>query len=139
MTATEPIISDRSTAAQQLDAAASRGRLLSLQYCQQCDIWLYPPRDACHHCLATALTWTAPPANGTLLAETWLYASHNPQLRGDTPIRIGTVRLDIGVSILCHIGADCQRGGRVHLYLGLDQHGRALIHAEPESHQAISS
>ena len=121
----------RSRAALGLTAAAAEARF-ALQRCVACDALQYPPRDACHACLSTELAWRDVDPAGALIAETTVHTSPNLYFRREAPWRVGTVRLDAGISIVTHVHGDCARGGRVRLINRLDRGGQGVLMALPE-------
>lgn len=121
----------RSRASLGLSAAAAEGRF-ALQVCAECHTVQYPPRDACGNCLGTDLPWRDVPATGQLLAETTIRTSTNTFFRERAPWRTGTVHLDQGPAVICHVHGDCARNGRVKLWNMLDRAGQAVLLAVPE-------
>lgn len=121
----------RSRAAMALSAAAAGGRF-ALQVCPECDAVQYPPRDACVGCLNTDLLWKDVNPTGTLLAETTVNISVNLYFRERGDWRVGTVQLDAGPSVVCHLHADCVADGRVRLLNRLDRAGEGVVLALPE-------
>ncbi len=121
----------RSRAALGLTAAASRSEL-RLQQCDDCGSVLYPPRDACSSCLSVDLSWQAVSALGTLLAQTNVHISTNTYFRERAPLRVATVRMDAGPSIICHVHADCEAGARVQMINRLDKAGQGVLMALPQ-------
>ncbi|SFE27240.1 SDR family oxidoreductase [Roseivivax sediminis] len=121
----------RSRAALGLSAAAAEARF-ALQHCAECGAVQYPPRDACHGCLSTDLRWRDTDPAGTLIAETTVRTSPNLYFRRAAPWRTGTVRLDVGVSVVAHVHGDCEKGGRVRLINRLDRAGQGVLMALPE-------
>lgn len=122
----------RSRAAIGLSAWAAKGRF-ALQHCAECGAIAYPPRDACATCLGVDLRWRETDHKGTLLALTTLHTSTKLYFRERMPWRTGTVQLDAGPVILCHVHGDCARGGRVQLINRLDRSGQAVLLALPEN------
>lgn len=120
----------RSRAALGLAAAAAEGRFM-LQTCEECNAVQYPPRDACASCLSVALTWKDVPRGGRLLADTIVHASTSTYFRERAPWRVGTVRLDSGPSLICHLHGDCKKGERVQMRLQLDKAGHGVLFAMP--------
>lgn len=121
----------RSRASLGLSAAAAEGRF-ALQVCADCQTVQYPPRDACHACLSTDLPWKDIPPDGALLAETTIRASTNVYFRERTPWRTGSVKLDAGPVIICHVHSDCEPRSRVTLWNLLDRAGQATLLAVPQ-------
>jgi NADP-dependent 3-hydroxy acid dehydrogenase YdfG/uncharacterized OB-fold protein len=114
-----------------LSAAAAEGRFV-LQVCPECDAVQYPPRDACVSCLNTALSWQDVNSAGTLLAETTVNISVNLYFRERGDWRVGTVQLDMGPSVVCHVHAACKPQNRVRLINRLDRAGEGVMIALPE-------
>ena len=120
----------RSRAALGLAAAAAEGRFM-LQVCDDCKTVQYPPRDACGACLSTELVWKDVPPEGRLIAETTVRTSTNTYFRERTPWRVGTVQLDIGPSVICHVHGDVGIDEPVRLVLKLDKAGQGVLFALP--------
>ncbi|WP_281931508.1 SDR family NAD(P)-dependent oxidoreductase [Roseibium album] len=120
----------RSRAALGLTAAAAEGRF-ALQVCEECATVQYPPRDACKACLSTDLVWRDQSSSGTLLAETMVRTSTKLYFRERMPWRMGTVRLDVGPVILCHLHGDCRRDDKVTILNRLDAAGLGVLLAVP--------
>ncbi len=121
----------RSRAGLGLAAAAAEGRLM-LQCCAECGAVQYPPRDACAECLSIDLPWKDLPRGGALIAETTVRTSTNTYFRERTPWRVGTVRLDAGPSVICHVHGDVPAQGRVRMVNRLDKSGQGVLFALPE-------
>ncbi|WP_210484114.1 SDR family NAD(P)-dependent oxidoreductase [Microvirga antarctica] len=121
----------RSRAALRLTAAACEGRL-ELQRCRACSAFQYPPREACTQCLSTRLEWTECDGVGELISETILHHSNEPYFRERVPLRVGLVRLDVGVTIVAHVDGACAPApARIRLAAHLDKSGQAALVAHP--------
>ncbi|MGB3245896.1 MAG: SDR family NAD(P)-dependent oxidoreductase [Sulfitobacter sp.] len=120
----------RSRASMAMSAAAAEGRFV-LQVCPECDAVQYPPRDACHVCLNTNLNWKDVDPNGTLLAETTVNISALVYFRERGDWRVGTVKLDAGPSVVCHLHRDCVADEAVRLINRLDRAGQGVLVALP--------
>jgi len=120
----------RSRAALGLSAAAAEGRF-ALQVCADCKTVQYPPRDACCECIGTDLPWQEITATGVLLADTTIQTSTKLYFRERTPWRTGSVKLDVGPVVLCHIHSDCTKNGEVVLLNRLDAAGQGVLLAIP--------
>ncbi len=125
----------RSRAALRMTAAVAEGRF-ELQTCHDCGQVQYPPRDACANCLSVRLEWKPVSGRGNLQSETLLHHSNELYYRARTPLRLGLVRLDEGVTVLAHLHGDCptaqadtQTPVRVHAHL--DKGGQATLIALP--------
>lgn len=120
----------RSRASLGLSAAAAEGRF-ALQVCAECNTVQYPPRDACSNCIGTDLPWKDVSPAGELLAETIIQTSTKLYFRERTPWRMGSVKLDAGPVVLCHIHSDCEKNGQVTLLNRLDASGQGVLLAMP--------
>lgn len=121
----------RSRAAMGLTAAAAEGRF-ALQHCAECGAVQYPPRDACHRCLSVRLDWKDTSPMGELLAETTVRTSTNLYFRERAPWRTGSVRLDAGPVVICHVHGDVAPRARVRMINRLDRAGQGVLMAMPE-------
>ena len=113
-----------------LSAAAAEGRFM-LQRCAECGTVPYPPRDACPSCLSVELSWVDVAPEGELLAETTIRTSTNLYFRERAPWRTGTVKLDAGPVIICHVHGDVKPHARVRLRNLLDRSGQGVMLAQP--------
>jgi NAD(P)-dependent dehydrogenase (short-subunit alcohol dehydrogenase family)/uncharacterized OB-fold protein len=121
----------RSRAAQGLTAAAARGRF-ELQVCEACRAVQYPPREACHQCLAVVLRWRAQDGAGELIADTTLHHSNDLFFRERLPWRLGMVRLDAGPTVVAHLHGGCAPAPcRVRVEARLDKAGQGVLVAFP--------
>lgn len=120
----------RSRASLGLTAAAAEGRF-ALQVCAECQTVQYPPRDACTSCIGTDLLWQDISPDGQLLAETTIRTSTKLFFRERAPWRMGSVKLEAGPVVLCHVHGDCERGGKVKILNRLDQSGQGVLLAIP--------
>jgi short-subunit dehydrogenase len=69
---------------------------------------------------------------GELMAETTVRTSVNLYFRERTPWRTGSVKLDAGPTIICHVHGDVEPYSRVILWNRLDRSGQGVILAVPE-------
>jgi len=124
--------SSRSQVALGLRAAAVVGRF-ELQVCLQCGAVQYPPREACHRCLSSALDWRLQAGGGDLLSATTLRHSHDEFFRARLPIRLGLVRLDVGPTAVVFLDDDVASApARVKVAARLDRAGQAVLVASAE-------
>jgi NAD(P)-dependent dehydrogenase (short-subunit alcohol dehydrogenase family)/uncharacterized OB-fold protein len=121
----------RSRTALGLTAAAAEGRF-ALQKCEECNTFIYPPRDACPSCLSARISFRDAPRGGALLATTTIRTSTDNFFRERMPWRIGTVALDCGPPMVAHVHGDVSDGHRVKMSLQLDRSGQAVAFALPE-------
>ena len=125
--------STRSKVALGLRAAAAVGRF-ELQVCRRCGTVQYPPREACHRCLSSALDWRLQEGGGDLLSETTLLHSHDDFFRARLPIRLGLVRLDAGPTAVVFLNDDVASApARVKVGSRLDRAGQAVLVASPQA------
>lgn len=120
----------RSRAALGLTVAAARGQF-RLQHCAACGQVQYPPRDLCGACLSPELEWRDTDPTGRVIAETTVRVSSDPYFRDRLPWRMGTVRLTVGVSVLCHLHGDVRKSDPVTMALKLDRAGQGVMVALP--------
>lgn len=120
----------RSRAALGLGVMAAQGRF-GLQVCEQCQAVQYPPRDACHMCLSADLPWQDVDPLGTVLAQTTIRVSPEPYFRERMPWRMGSVKLNAGPTLNCHMHGEVSRGDTVRMALKLDKAGQGVLIALP--------
>ncbi len=114
---------------------------LMLQVCDHCNTVLYPPRELCSRCLEENLSWRPVNARGTLLAHVELARSFEDWFSERTPWLLVTVRLQEGVSLICHAHAsitrvqtsDSSKPVSVHVSICKDAGGSGVLVAMPES------
>ena len=120
----------RSRAALRLTAAAAEGRF-ELQHCFDCATVQYPPRSVCVNCLSHRLEWREIDGAGALITDTVLHHSNELYYRERVPLRIGTITLDAGPTVLAHLHRDCAAPSRVRVRAHLDKSGQAVLIALP--------
>jgi len=116
----------RSRAALGLGVMAAQGRF-GLQVCAQCQAVQYPPRDACLKCLNDDLPWQDVDPTGRVLAETTIRVSPEPYFRERMPWRMGSVKLNAGPVVNCHLHGEVGRGDMVRMALKLDKAGQGVL------------
>jgi uncharacterized OB-fold protein len=92
-------------------ASHARDGALTLQVCNVCGLVQYPSRSVCRDCLSAALTWSAVPAAGRVIASAVVHASLHPKFREQGPWRICSVVLDAGPRVLAFSAGDVLRPG----------------------------
>jgi NAD(P)-dependent dehydrogenase (short-subunit alcohol dehydrogenase family) len=75
---------------------------------------------------------TEAPNGGVILSETTIRVPADVYFRERAAWRTGIVRMDCGPTIVAHLHADCQDGGRVRMSFQLDKSGNAAAFARPE-------
>src|SRR6476619_7187260 len=129
----------RSRVALRLTSAAAEGRF-ELQTCFDCGAIQYPPRSACVKCVSHRLEWLEVDGGGELIADTVLHHSNELYYRERVPLRLGTVRLEAGPSLLAHVHGDCPAAPTpVRVRAHLDRSGQAVLMALPREHTANMS
>lgn len=118
----------RSRTALFLAAAAAEGQFM-LQVCgePECESIQYPARDACRHCLSNNLIWQEVSPLGKLIATSTVRTSTSSYFKERSPWRLGTVQLDIGPSVMCHLHGDVVVSDNVRLINRLDKSGRVFF------------
>jgi NAD(P)-dependent dehydrogenase (short-subunit alcohol dehydrogenase family) len=94
----------------------------------------YPPREACSACLSERLDWREQDGGGELISDTVLRHSNELYFRERVPLRLGTVRLDAGPSVIAFVhGACLPPPTRVRLRACLDRARQAALAALPDT------
>ena len=123
----------RSRIALGLTAAAAQGRL-ALQVCRDCGAVQYPPREVCGACLSERLDWRNQAGAGELISDTVLRHSNELYFRERLPLRLGTVRLDAGPTLIAFVHGACPPPpARVRVRACLDRAGQAALAALPDN------
>ena len=74
---------------------------------------------------------TDAPRGGVILSATTVRVPADVYFRERAPWRTGLVKMDCGPTIVAHLHADCEEGGRVHMSFQLDKAGNAVAFAQP--------
>ncbi len=123
----------RSRIALGLTAAAAQGRL-ALQVCRDCGAVQYPPREVCGACLSERLDWRNQAGAGELISDTVLRHSNELYFRERLPLRLGSVRLDAGPTLIAFVHGACPPPpARVRVCACLDRPGQAALAAFPDN------
>ncbi|MFQ5983439.1 MAG: SDR family NAD(P)-dependent oxidoreductase [Woeseiaceae bacterium] len=125
----------RSRRALAFSAAAAEGRF-ALQACSNCNHVTYPPREVCPECWSLDLHWKDMSDGGELITETTLRTSFNDYFQERLPWRIGTVKLDVGPTVLAHVHGDVAEYGRVRMIARTDKSGQGVLMALPDKETA---
>lgn len=110
---------------------------LSLQVCGNCRTVQYPSRDACRRCLSDDLHWRPQDDSGTLLSETMLHHSYEPDFKEYLPLRLGLVALDSGPSAIVYLHTDVTAApAAVRVHATVDRRDRVVLVAVPDAPHA---
>lgn len=126
----------RSRAATAMATYAAEGRL-ALQHCLQCGAVQYPARELCRACLSSDLEWRDTNPTGEIIAQTTIRATPDAHFRQHLPVRIGTVRLECGVSLIARLHRRAFRGEDVRVLARIDAAGQAILIAAPDEEEEI--
>ena len=78
---------------------ALKDNQLKIQQCNECDGWVFFPRNHCSHCLAHALQWKEVSGEGTLYSFTLTRIPTMPEFSDEMPQALAVVELAQGVRI----------------------------------------
>lgn len=90
-------------------------------------------RDACNRCPVVDLRWQEDVITGHVAGEIRCRTSTNLYFRERAPWRTGTVKMDAGPVVICHIHGDVDPRARVVLTLRLDRARQGVLLAMPET------
>jgi uncharacterized protein len=82
---------------------ATREQRLVLQWCVDCDRYIFFPRDRCPGCLGSALTWRPASGRGTVYAVT---VEQRPEISSVTthePFAVALIELEEGVRMMSNV------------------------------------
>jgi len=83
--------------------AAARGRF-QVQRCSRCRQYVYYPRAACPHCLATeGLVWEQVSGEGVVYSFALIHRPQHPAFAGKVPIPLAAVKLQEGPLVISAI------------------------------------
>ena len=86
---------------------ATRRNELVAQRCQDCDRFVWYPREACPGCLSADLEWAPLSGAGTIYTFNVMRKPGNPMMGDEVPYVIALVDLDEGIRVSTNIiGAD---------------------------------
>jgi uncharacterized OB-fold protein len=94
------------TAMGQTFTSANYTGVLVMQYCQQCGVVQYPPREICQDCLGDELTWRETSTTGYILSRIELHHSlweYFKRRLTNAPWPIATVKLENGATVFSHL------------------------------------
>ena len=112
---------------------------LTLQCCGDCGKVNYPPRELCGHCLADALQWQAVNDAGVVLSRAALHYSLEQDYAQHLPWPVGSVALDCGPVVLCHLQPGLDSGAAVTVRVIQDGAGNRMLAAVDTAGEAQKS
>lgn len=118
---------------------AAENNQFKLPVCGSCQTVQYPPREICHNCLSSDLTWQDSDPNGTLLSQVALHHSLEPYFMDHLPWPTGTVQLKNGAVMITHLlNEDMSTGQDIEIQAVIDPSGRATLIAKPKDYAHVS-
>ena len=106
-----------------------------LQRCDDCDAWVFYPRNRCSNCLSDQLTWHTVSGEGKLYTFTLARQPTAPHFVDELPQKLAVVELDEGVrvtSTLVNVEEDAIAiGMRVKPFFDKMPGGITLLRFEP--------
>jgi uncharacterized OB-fold protein len=85
-----------STARSQPFWDALKAHRVDIQRCDDCQHWVFYPRNHCTRCFSSQLSWKTVAGTGELLTYTITHIPTLPELADEMPQKIAVVRLDEG-------------------------------------------
>ncbi|MDF1819521.1 MAG: OB-fold domain-containing protein [Immundisolibacteraceae bacterium] len=82
---------------------AAREHRLEVQRCDDCNEWIFYPRQVCSECLSSALSWRQVSGLGTVYSYTVMHVPPHPGLADDLPLIVAVVKLDEGPQLTTNI------------------------------------
>jgi len=118
---------------------AAQENTFKLPVCAACQTVQYPPREICRRCLSDDLVWQPVSPRGTLLSQVDLHHSLEPYFRDHLPWPTGTVQLENGAVIICHLlNGHMATDSKVDMQAVIDPGGRGVLVAKPRGAKTIS-
>lgn len=109
-----------------LDAAAAAGRF-ELPVCDECGAVQYPIREVCVRCLSDQLHWREVERGGVLVACTCLHRSMDTRYAPRLPLKLASVKLDVGPMAVAVLETECNVGGRLQVRLAAGPDGKTIL------------
>ncbi|MFU8815775.1 MAG: Zn-ribbon domain-containing OB-fold protein [Pseudomonadales bacterium] len=114
-----------------------RERRIRVQYCLDCDQWVFYPRSRCSHCLSERLEWRDVAGDATLYTFTIARQPTAPHFADEVPQLLAVVELTGGIrmtSTLVHVAeADIHVGMRLKAWFDPVSDQVTLLRFEPAS------
>lgn len=82
---------------------AARQHRLTLQRCNACARFWFPPSQACPHCMAADFEWTAVSGHGKVYSFVTFHRVYHPAFAGEVPYVVALVELEEGPRLLTNI------------------------------------
>ncbi|PWG61535.1 Zn-ribbon domain-containing OB-fold protein [Spiribacter halobius] len=84
----------------------ARNHRLTLQYCDDCQRWVFYPRARCPYCWSDALSWRDASGEGTVAARIIVHKPGHPAFLEDVPYVVALIDLAEGPRMLSNV-VDC--------------------------------
>lgn len=94
---TKPLPAPTPTSAPFWDAL--KDGIVKLQKCEDCETWIFYPRNRCSNCLSDKLQWHEVPGTGCVYTFTIARQPTSPHFASEVPQRLAVVELDEGVRL----------------------------------------
>ncbi len=82
---------------------AAKEGALSIQQCQECQIWQFFPRAFCAHCSSENLVWKKTSGLGKVYTFTINRRAPNPFMKARLPYAVAIIELDEGTRMMANI------------------------------------
>jgi uncharacterized OB-fold protein len=82
---------------------AAKQHRLTLQRCNACAKFWFPPSQACPHCMAADFEWVAVSGRGKVYSFVTFHRVYHPAFAGEVPYVVALVELEEGPRLLTNI------------------------------------
>lgn len=114
------------SAAEQFQRSLAEGQF-RIQQCTSCNLYVYPPREACGHCGSITFIWPEVSGQGTVYSHT--VVNRKPDAGG--PYNVSLIDLDEGVRMMSRVegveAEDVQIGMKVQASVSVVQDGHIVL------------
>ena len=82
--------------------AARRG-VLTVQRCDSCGRFRFPPRELCPHCLASSASWAPVSGRGEVFSFNVMHQVYHPGFAAEVPYAVAVVQLEEGARMVSNV------------------------------------
>ena len=82
--------------------AARRG-VLTVQRCDSCGRFRFPPRELCPHCLASGASWLPVSGRGEVFSFNVMHQVYHPGFAAEVPYAVAVVQLEEGARMISNV------------------------------------